>query len=74
MSSMVGKLRICKVGQDDKRAGVGEMVAFTSLARILGKCSTIQSMPAPFFFEVEISSRTVIPLFMPGSVHSGSAS
>ena len=29
---------------------------------------------ALFFFEVEISSRTLIPLFMPGSVHSGSAS
>ena len=27
-----------------------------------------------FFFEVEISSRTLIPLFMPGSVHSGSVS
>ena len=27
-----------------------------------------------FFCEVEISSRTPIPLFMPGSVHSGSAS
>ena len=26
------------------------------------------------FFEVEISSRTLIPLFRPGSVHSGSAS
>ena len=27
-----------------------------------------------FFFVVEISSRTLIPLFGPGSVHSGSAS
>ena len=27
-----------------------------------------------FFFKVEINSRTLIPLFMPGSVHSGSAS
>ena len=27
-----------------------------------------------FFFKVEISSRTLIPLFRPGSVHSGSAS
>ena len=27
-----------------------------------------------FFFEVEISSSTLIQLFMPGSVHSGSAS
>ena len=27
-----------------------------------------------FFFKVEISSCTLIPLFMPGTVHSGSAS
>ena len=27
-----------------------------------------------FFFKLGISSRTLIPLFMPGSVHSGSAS
>ena len=27
-----------------------------------------------FFFSVEISLRTLIPLFMPGLVHSGSAS
>ena len=27
-----------------------------------------------FFFKVEISSRTQIPLFKPGSVYSGSAS
>ena len=27
-----------------------------------------------FFFKVEISSRKLIPLFRPGSVHSGSAS
>ena len=26
-----------------------------------------------FFFKVEISSRTLIPLFRPGPVHSGSA-
>ena len=36
-----------------------------------------QSFPACaffFFFKVEISSRTLIPLYRPGSVHSGSAS
>ena len=27
-----------------------------------------------FFFKVEINSRTLIPFFRPGSVHSGSAS
>ena len=51
------------------------VVAFSSLARILGECSTIHSLPTLFFFfffEVEISLRTQIPLFMPGSNHSGS--
>ena len=49
------------------------VVAFSSLARILGKCSTIHSLPA-LFLKVEISSRTLISLFRPASVHSGSAS
>ena len=39
-----------------------------------GECSTIYSLHALFFFEVEISSCKLIPLFRPGSVHSGSAS
>ena len=30
--------------------------------------------PACTFFKVDISMRTLISLFMPGSVHSGSAS
>ena len=52
------------------------VVAFSSRARILGKCSTIHSPPALFFFffKVEMSLRTLIPLFTPGLVHSGSAS
>ena len=38
----------------------------------LGECSIVHSLSAPFFFfEMEISLRTLIPLFMPGSVHSG---
>ena len=41
-----------------------------SLARIWGECSAIHSLLA-LFFKVEISSRTLIPLFSPGSVHSG---
>ena len=51
------------------------VVAFSSLARILGGCSIIHSPPALFFFFFckEISSRTAIPLFMPGSVHRSSA-
>ena len=51
-------------------------MAFSSLARILGECSTTCFKPASFFFffEVEISSLTLIPLYRPGSVHSGSAS
>ena len=48
------------------------------LAFELGDCSTIYSPPAFFlsfffFFEVETRSHTLIPLFMPGSVHSDSA-
>ena len=61
--------------------GVRVVVAFSSLARILGECSTfipacaffLLSSSFFFFFEVEISLKTLIPLFMPGSVHSGSA-
>ena len=55
--------------------------AFSSLARMLGECSTIHSLTRVNFFflikkkkKVEISSRTLIPLFVPGSVDSGSAS
>ena len=44
---------------------VAVVVAFSSLARILGECSTMNSPPAPFF-KVEISSRTLISLFRPG--------
>ena len=49
------------------------VVAFPMLVRILGECSTIHSPPA-LFFEVQINSRTLIPLFRPGSAHSYSAS
>ena len=51
-----------------------EVVAFSSLARILGECLTIHTPSVLFFvvvfFTVEISSCTLIPLFRPGSVHS----
>ena len=51
------------------------VVAFSSLVRVLGEYSTSYSPPALLFpFWVEISSSTVIPLFRPGSVHSGLAS
>ena len=58
------------------RVTTGKVVAFSSLARILGKCSKIHSLPAlsSSFFKVEIRLHTLIPLFRPGSVHSGSAS
>ena len=49
------------------------MMAFSSLARNFGQCLTIDSPPVPFFFKVENSLRTLNPLFMPESVHSGSA-
>ena len=61
------------------------LVAFSSLARILGECPTIHSQRALVFslffvlflfllLEVEISSHILIPLLMTGSVHSGSES
>ena len=43
-------------------------------ARTLGEGWTIHSPPAFFFFKVEISSRTLISVFTPGSIHSGSTS
>ena len=49
-------------------------MAFSSLARILGECSTVHSPPALLCFKVEISSRTLIPLFRSESVNGGSAS
>ena len=58
----------------------GMAVAWSFLARIFGECSTIHSLPALFsflfffFFLMEISSRTLILIFMPGSVYSGWAS
>ena len=60
--------------QTDTRQTNGQMVAFFSLARILGECSNIHSLPVLCFFKVEIRSHTLIPLFMPESVHSGLAS
>ena len=58
------------------------VTAFSSLARTGGGGVglTIHCPPSPFFLsffllpKVEISSRTRIPLFRAGSVHSGSAS
>ena len=53
------------------------MMSLSSLVRIWGECLTIHSMPVfffLFFFKVEISSHASIPLFVPGSVHLGSAS
>ena len=57
------------------------VVAYSFLLRILGECSAVHSLLALlllllllFFSEVEIRLHTLILLFMPGSVHSGSAS
>ena len=50
------------------------LVAFCMLARILGECLTIHSPPVPFFSLSGDYSCTLIPLFRPGSIHSGSAS
>ena len=55
------------------------VVAFSSRAKIGENVQPVIPHIAlffffSFFFEAEFSSRTLIPLFMPGSVHSGSAS
>ena len=52
-----------------------EVAAFSSLARSLEEWSILHSTSVLFFFfSVEISLHTLIPLFMPGSVHSSSMS
>ena len=56
--------------------------AFSLLAKIWGECSILHSLFVLFFlcfcccfvFSVEISLRTLIPLFTPGSVCGGSSS
>ena len=50
------------------------VVAFSSHARIFGRGVRAFIPTCAFFFKVEISSHTLTPLFMSGSVHSGSAS
>ena len=50
-----------------KGGGGGFFLAFEDLGRMYD----IRDL---HFLKAEISSRTVIPFFMPGSVHSGSAS
>ena len=52
------------------------VVAFSARARIWGECwPFIRRLHFFFFFlKVDISVRTLIPLSMPESVHSGSAS
>ena len=51
---------------------------FLACEDFFGECLTIHSPPALFFsfffFKEKISSRTLIPLFKPGSVHSGLSS
>ena len=55
------------------------VVAFSYRARIWGRMfdnslPTLHFFFSSFFFKMEISSRTLIPFFMSGSVYSGSAS
>ena len=52
-------------------------VAFSLLARIFGESLTIHfplALFIYFFIKVEISLHTLLSLFMPGLVHSGSVS
>ena len=70
---LVGQIAFAKpttdIGEDHGRSAGRVVVASSSLAVIFGERSTIHSLPALF-----PSSRTLIPLFRPGSVYSGSAS
>ena len=50
------------------------VVAFSSHARIWKNVRQFIPRLRFFFFEVEVSLRKLIPIFRPGSVHSGSAS
>ena len=50
----------------------GFLLACEDLGRMFD--NSFPSFDFFFFFKVEIRSRTLIPLFRPGSVHSGSAS
>ena len=55
--------------------GGGFSFACEDFGRMLDKSFSACAFFFSFFlFEVEISSRTLIPFFRPGSVHSGSAS
>ena len=53
---------------------IGGGVGFFLACEDFGRMFDFPACTFFFFFEVEISSHTLIPLFMPGSVHSGSAS
>ena len=72
---VTGRLRHCRsnaVSLSLKTGGSGGFLF--ACEDFVGECSTIHSPPALFFFfffKVEISSCTLIPLFRPGSVHSG---
>ena len=65
-------------GQKGHASKVVVVVAFSSLARIWGGKFDYPFPACVFFvvvfFKVEIRLRALIPLFMPGSVHCGSAS
>ena len=68
------------IGVSCKVTSGGGDGGFSSFARIFGGCSTIHFrlhfvvVVVVVIVEVEISSHTLIPLFGPGSVHSGPAS
>ena len=90
MSELISKRSKCTTGEVLQRGMLKRMlnlvslfllllvvVAFSSLERIWGECSTVHFPPALFFFfffNVEINLRTLIPILRPESVHSGSAS
>ena len=54
--------------------GGGFFLVHEDLGKMFNHSFPVCNFFLSFFFKVEISSHTLIPLFMPGSVHSGSVS
>ena len=73
---MLGESPATVVVESNSVGIVPVVVAVFLASEDFGRMFDHSSPPPPrsFFFKVEISSRTLIPLFRPGSVHSGSTS
>ena len=72
---LIGRTFSQTLASDEKATAITSPLHRSRLQAILHlcvrACVCMFSSPFLFFFKVEISSRTLIPLFMPGSDHSG---